>query len=33
MSVTDKVLLRNCAIIESVNNELKNIDQIEHSKH
>ena len=33
MSVTDKVLLRKRAIIESVNDELKNIAQVEHSRH
>lgn len=33
MSVADKVLLRKRAIIESVNDELKNMAQIEHSKH
>lgn len=33
MSVSDKVLLRKRAIIETVNDELKNIAQIEHSRH
>lgn len=33
MSVSDRVLLRKRAIIESVNDELKNIAQIEHSRH
>ena len=33
MGVSDRVLLRKRAIIESVNDELKNIAQIEHSKH
>lgn len=33
MSVTDKLLLRKRAIIESVNDQLKNISQIEHTKH
>lgn len=33
MSVADKVLLRKRAIIETVNDELKNIAQIEHSRH
>lgn len=33
MSVYDKVLLRKRAIIETVNDELKNIAQIEHSRH
>jgi hypothetical protein len=29
----DKILLRKRAIIESVNDQLKNICQIEHSRH
>ena len=33
MTVADKVMLRKRAIIESVNDELKNIAQIEHSRH
>lgn len=33
MSVSDKLLLRKMAIIETVNDELKNIAQVEHSKH
>lgn len=33
MSVADKVLPRKRAIIESVNDELKNMAQIEHSRH
>ena len=33
MSVSDKLLLRKRAIIESVNDELKNIAQVEHSRH
>ena len=33
MSVSDKILLRKRAVIESVNNELKNITQLEHSRH
>ncbi len=33
MSVSDKIILRKRALIESVNDELKNIDQIEHSRH
>ena len=33
MSVSDKVYLRKRAVIESVNDELKNIAQIEHSRH
>ena len=33
MSVSDKILLRKRAVIESVNDELKNIAQLEHSRH
>ena len=33
MSVSDKLLLRKRAIIETVNDELKNIAPIEHSRH
>ena len=33
MTVSDRVLLRKRAIIESVNDELKNIAQIKHSRH
>lgn len=33
MSVSDKLLLRKRAIIETVNDELKNIAQMEHSRH
>lgn len=33
MNMTDKILLRKRAVIESVNDELKNICQIEHSRH
>lgn len=33
MSVSDKHLLRKRAIIETVNDELKNIAQVEHSGH
>ena len=33
MSFSDKLLLRKRATIESVNNELKNIAQLEHSRH
>ena len=33
MSVADKIMLRKRAIVESVNDELKNIAQIEHSRH
>ena len=31
MSVSDRLLLRKRAIIETVNDELKNIAQVEHS--
>ncbi len=33
MSVSDRLLLRKRAIIETVNDELKNIVQVEHSRH
>ena len=33
MSVSDKLLLRKRTIIETVNDELKNIAQVEHSRH
>ena len=33
MSVSDKLLLRKKTIIETVNDELKNIAQVEHSRH
>ena len=33
MSVSDRLLLRKRAIIEMVNDELKNIAQVEHSRH
>ena len=33
MAVVDKLLLRKRAIIETVNDQLKNISQIEHSRH
>ena len=33
MSVADKLLLRKGAIVETVNDELKNIAQVEHSRH
>jgi len=33
MSLNDKILLRKRAVIESVNDELKNTCQIEHSRH
>ena len=33
MSVSDKLILRKRAIIETVNDELKNIAQVEHSRH
>jgi hypothetical protein len=33
MTLTDKILLRKRAVIETVNDELKNICQIEHSRH
>ena len=33
MSMSDKLLTRKRAIIETVNDELKNIAQVEHSSH
>ncbi len=33
MSMADKILLRKRALIETINDELKNIAQIEHSRH
>lgn len=33
MSVKDKILLRKRALIETVNDQLKNISQIEHTRH
>ncbi len=33
MLIQDKILLRKRAIIETVNDELKNICQIEHTRH
>ena len=33
MSVSDRLLLRKRVIIETVNDELKNIAQVEHSRH
>jgi len=33
MTVADKILLRKRSVIETVNDELKNICQIEHSRH
>ena len=33
MSIADKILLRKRALFETVNDELKNIAQIEHSRH
>ena len=33
MTVLDKILLRKRALIETVNDQLKNISQIEHSRH
>ena len=33
MSISDRLLIRKRAIIETVNDELKNIAQVEHSRH
>ncbi|MBR0046984.1 MAG: IS982 family transposase, partial [Bacteroidaceae bacterium] len=33
MSMSDRLLTRKRAIIETINDELKNIAQVEHSRH
>ena len=33
MSLWDRVMLSRCFIIETINDQLKNISQIEHSRH
>lgn len=33
MTMNDKIMLRKRSVIETVNDELKNICQVEHSKH
>lgn len=33
MSIANKILLKKRALIETVNDELKNIAQVEHSRH
>ena len=33
MDLSDKILLRKRSIIETINDQLKNISQIEHSRH
>jgi hypothetical protein len=33
MALSDKLLLRKRAIIETINDQLKNISQIEHTRH
>ncbi|MEY4504387.1 MAG: hypothetical protein RL154_681 [Pseudomonadota bacterium] len=33
MSLIDKLLLRKRALIESINDQLKNISQLEHTRH
>jgi hypothetical protein len=33
MSMRDKILLRKRSVIETINDELKNICQVEHSRH
>ena len=33
MHVHDKILLRRRAVIETVNDQLKNISQVEHTRH
>lgn len=33
LSMNDKILLRKRSVIETINDELKNICQVEHSRH
>ena len=33
MTMNDKIMLRKRSVIETVNDELKNICQVEHSRH
>jgi hypothetical protein len=33
LSNEEKLLLRKCSVIETVNDELKNICQVEHTRH
>jgi len=33
MSLEDKILLRKRSLIETINDQLKNISQIEHTRH
>ncbi len=33
MKISDRLLLRKRTIIETINDELKNITQVEHSRH
>jgi hypothetical protein len=33
ISVFDRIMLRKCSVIESVVDQLKNISQIEHTRH
>jgi len=33
MTMSDKIMLRKRSVIETVNDELKNICQVEHSRH
>ncbi len=33
MTLNDKILLRKRVLIETVNDQLKNISQLEHSRH
>jgi hypothetical protein len=33
MTMADKILLRKRSVIETVNDELKNICRVEHSRH
>jgi hypothetical protein len=33
MTIRDKILLRKRSVIETINDQLKNIGQVEHSRH
>jgi Transposase DDE domain len=33
LSLSDKLLLRKCSLVKTVNDQLKNISQVEHSRH
>lgn len=33
MPLVDKLLLRKCALIETINDQIKNIQQVQHTRH